>query len=93
MLFVINCLDKPDSLDLRVATRVAHLAYADTVASQIVIAGPLLSDDGERMIGSLFLIEASDLDEARRFSEVDPYRKAGLFGRVEIHPFRRVLPR
>ena len=27
-LFVLHCLDKPNSLDLRMATRQAHLAYA-----------------------------------------------------------------
>ena len=38
----IYCLDKPDSLDLRMATRNAHLAYIDTKPIDIVLAGPLL---------------------------------------------------
>ena len=37
-------LDKPDSLDLRMATRNAHLAYMDTKPIDIVLAGPLLDD-------------------------------------------------
>jgi uncharacterized protein YciI len=45
------------------------------------------------MLGSMFIVEANEIDEVRRFSEADPYRKAGLFARVELHPFRRVFPK
>ena len=44
MQFAIYCLDKPDALDLRMATRNAHLAYMDTKPIDIVFAGPLLDD-------------------------------------------------
>jgi uncharacterized protein YciI len=93
MQFVIHCLDKPNSKELRLATRPAHLAYIEGSSIELVMAGPLLSADGADMLGSLFVIEVNDLDEARRFSESDPYRKAGLFTRVEIHPFRKLFPR
>ena len=91
MQFAIYCLDKPDSLDLRMATRNAHLAYMDTKPIDIVLAGPLLDDAGG-MRGSLFIVEADDLAAVRRFSEADPYRKAGLFESVTFHGFRKVLP-
>jgi len=92
MQFVIYCVDKPNSLELRMATRAAHLAYIDTKPIDIVIAGPLLGDDGG-MRGSLFIVEADDIAEVQRFSGADPYRKAGLFDRVEIHGFRKVFPK
>ena len=41
MQFAIYCLDKANSLDLRMATRNAHLAYMDTKPIDIVLAGPL----------------------------------------------------
>ena len=92
MQFVIYCLDKPNSLDLRMATREAHLAYIDTKPIHIVIAGPLLDANGG-MKGSMFVVEANDLAEVQRFSAADPYRKAGLFGSVDIHGFRKVFPK
>ena len=92
MQFVIYCVDKPGAIDLRMATRPAHLAYIDTKPVDIILAGPLLDDAGG-MRGSLFVVDADDIGQAQRFSESDPYRKAGLFERVELHGFRKVLPK
>jgi uncharacterized protein len=92
MQFVIYCIDKPNSLELRMATRAAHLAYIDTKPIDIVLAGPLLGADGS-MKGSMFVVEANDLAEVQRFSTADPYRKAGLFDRVDIDGFRKVFPK
>jgi uncharacterized protein YciI len=86
------CTDKPASIDLRMATRAAHLDYIEKTSVKIVLAGPLLDADGG-MRGSLFVIDTDSLDAAQRFSAADPYRKAGLFERVEIHGFRTVFPR
>lgn len=93
MLYVMICEDQPDSLDLRMATRAAHLDFIATVSGQVRLAGPLLADDGERMIGSLFLIDAESLDAARALNASDPYTRAGLFANVTIRPFRQVLPK
>jgi uncharacterized protein YciI len=93
MLYVMICEDKPDSQELRMATRAAHLAFIDTLLAQVRLAGPLLSDDGSRMIGSLFLVEAESLDAARDIDTRDPYMQAGLFGKVTIRPFRQVIPK
>jgi len=92
MQFAIYCVDKANSIDLRMATRPAHLEYIDTKPITIVLAGPLLGADGS-MRGSLFIVEADDIVQALRFSEADPYRKAGLFERVEINGFRKVAPK
>lgn len=86
--FLLFCLDKPDSLALRMANREAHLAYIAAHADQTPAAGPLLDDEG-RMIGSLLVIEAADRTAAEAFSDADPYRRAGLFERVEIHAWRQ----
>ena len=92
MLFALICEDKPDGLELRLATREQHLAYVGTVGDRIRLAGPMLSDDGERMLGSLFLVEADSADEVAALNAADPYTKAGLFERVTIRGFRQVVP-
>lgn len=86
-LFVLACFDKPNSLDLRMATREAHLAYVREQAAMVKVAGPML-DEGEAMAGSLFILEAADRPQVEAFNAADPYQKAGLFGQVEIRGFR-----
>lgn len=88
-LFMIRCIDKVGGLDLRLATRERHLAY---LAKDVVvkIAGPLLDDAGQPM-GSLLVIEAADLSEARQKAAQDPYAQAGLFAEVEVRPYRLAI--
>jgi uncharacterized protein YciI len=89
--FVMTCLDKPGALDLRLATREPHLAWlAGVEGVRVRLAGPFLDEAGE-MIGSMFILEAADLDAVRAFSAADPYTLAGLFAQVEIRPWRRTV--
>ena len=90
MLFAIICEDKPNHEDLRKATRADHLAYIGDFS--VTLAGPMLSDDGEAMIGSIILLEAENLEAAQAFAASDPYKLAGLFQSVTIRPFRQVIP-
>jgi uncharacterized protein len=93
MLFVLICEDKPDSQALRLATREAHLAYVAEHAGRVRLAGPMLSDDGERMLGSLFILEFDDGAAAQAWHESDPYTLAGLWAHVTRRPFRQVVPK
>ncbi|HYE00861.1 MAG TPA: YciI family protein [Alphaproteobacteria bacterium] len=92
MHFAIICTDKPGSQELRLANRAAHLEYIDRHADQVVLAGPMLSDDGQGMVGSLLIMEFADRAAAEAFCAADPYAVAGLFAKVEIRPWRRVRP-
>ncbi len=92
MQFAIVCLDKPDHGHLRAENRPAHIEYLNANLAHMLLAGPFLSEDGERPMGSLLIMEYDDLDQARAFAEGDPYAKAGLFESVTIRPFRKVLP-
>lgn len=53
------------------------------------MSGPLMSDDGEAMIGSLFLVEAPDRAHVERFNRVDPFHAAGIWEQVTITRFLR----
>ncbi|MDI4663986.1 YciI family protein [Xanthobacter autotrophicus] len=92
MLFAIHAVDREGALDTRLAHYEAHKAFlADTSAFgvRIVMSGPLVSDDGATMIGSLFLVEAPDRDAAERFNAADPFHKADIWARVTITGFLR----
>jgi hypothetical protein len=90
MLFALVCTDRPGSLDLRLATRPNHLAYLETYAEKLVLAGPLLDIDG-RSNGSLLVIDVNDRAEAEGFAAGDPYAKAGLFESTQVRAFRPVF--
>lgn len=92
MMFMIHCADKAGAQDVRAANREAHLAYLKDFSDKIFAAGPLLSDDGEAMAGSLLLMEFPDRAAAEAFTRDDPYAKAGLFQSVDIKPWKKVLP-
>ena len=88
MLFVLTCIDKPNSSALRMEVRPRHLKYFEERLSQVKIAGPFLGEDGQTMAGSLIILEAPDLAAAKAFSANDPYTLAGLFAHVDIRPWR-----
>lgn len=89
-LYVLVCHDRPNSLDLRMATREAHLAYARSHNSKVKLGGPLLDAQGD-MAGSMLIFDTDDLAEVQAFTDNDPYAQAGLFGRVEILPFKATM--
>ena len=90
MLFSIACADRPGGLDLRLATRPAHIAYLTTYATSVALAGPLLDPQG-RPCGTLLLLDVEDRAAAEGFATQDPYAKAGLFESTVIREFRAVF--
>lgn len=87
-LYCLHCLDKTDGgAEARAAARPDHLAWAAGLASILRMAGPLLDETGA-MVGSVFLIEAASLEEARTIHAQDPYVTGGVFGAVHINETR-----
>lgn len=86
MLFVVTAVDKPNALPLRLSVREQHFAFAKETA-RIRLGGPFLDANGE-MCGSLMIVEAADLDEAKAWHASDPYVKAGLFATSDIRPWK-----
>ncbi len=86
-LYVLICIDKPNSLELRQTHRPAHLAHVGAHAAMVRLGGPFLSPDGE-MNGSMLILEAEDEAAIWAFSDGDPYRQAGLFESVQVRGWR-----
>ena len=89
MIVALIARDKVGHIEVRKASRTDHIDYlnSSTAVSQ---AGPLLSDEGE-MIGSLIILDVDVLEDARAWSENDPYVKAGLFESVEFILWNKVI--
>ena len=89
MLFAVHALDHDDALERRLANYDAHRSYLAAGPIRTVVSGPLLADDGETMIGSLFIVEAERKDEVVAFNRADPFAAANVWKRVDIHAFSK----
>ena len=77
--FVALMPDPVDPAMLDPALSSAHLAYLQRHAARIRAAGGLRPPDGGAFCGALWVIEATDADEARQLLDSDPYSVAGLW--------------
>ena len=89
MRFALICTDKADHIEIRKANRDAHLAYIANTGV-VEMAGPFL-DDGGLMSGSLVILEVEARADAEAWAAADPYAKAGLFAKVRIEAWKKVI--
>lgn len=89
MLCALIATDKPGCLQTRLDNRDAHLAYAKD-SGKLVMAGPFIDDQGG-MSGTLLVIEVDTMQEAYDFADNDPYALAGLFEKVRIEQWNKVI--
>jgi len=87
-MYAIICTDKDGALETRKTNREAHLAYAGE--TPVVLAGPFQSEEGA-MIGSLVVVDVETRAEAEEWAANDPYAKAGLFQKVRIERWLKVI--
>jgi uncharacterized protein YciI len=87
MLYALICTDKPGALALRKEKRPEHVAHLKSLGDRLILAGPFTEEDGESMNGSLVIVEAESLDEAKALSEQDPFFKHGVFESIEVRPW------
>ena len=99
MLYTIIGNDVPDSLELRIAARPAHVARLQALqdAGRLLLAGPFPAVDSNDpgaagFTGSLIVAEFPDLNAAQSWANDDPYVKAGVYQNVAVKPFKRTFP-
>jgi len=90
MAYMVHATDRPGALDVRKANRDAHIEFLKATGSQLLLAGPLLSNDGE-MAGSLLIVDFETADDVVHWLSGDPYSNAGLFDTVDITAFKPVI--
>lgn len=82
-LFAILAQDHPNGVEHRMAVRPTHLKHLESLGDKIVFAGPFLGTD-DKPTGSLVVIEAADLDEARAMAAADPFVIENVFASYEV---------
>lgn len=99
MLYAIIGEDIPNTLDKRLAARPAHVARLEQLKNEgrLFCAGPFPAIDSADpgaagFSGSLIVAEFPSLADAQAFADSDPYVTAGVYARVTVKPFKKVLP-
>ncbi len=99
MLYAIISEDISNSLEKRKLARPAHLARLQQLNDEgrLFVAGPHPaidnSDPGEAgFTGSLVIAEFGSLEQAQSWADADPYVAAGIYAKVVVKPFKKVLP-
>jgi uncharacterized protein len=99
MLYAIISEDVVDSLEKRKSARPDHLARLQVLTDQgrLILAGPHPKIDNENpgeagFSGSLIVAEFNSLADAEQWASLDPYVAAGVYAKVTVKPFKKVLP-
>jgi uncharacterized protein YciI len=99
MLYLIIGEDTPNSLEKRISVRPEHVARLQALQAEgrLVLAGPFPAVDAPDpgpagFTGSAIVAEFASLAEAQTWAEADPYVAAGVYGKVVVRPFKKVLP-
>ena len=99
MWYAVISEDHEDSLDKRLAARPEHVARLKALCDEgrLLLAGPHPAIDSPDpgaagFTGSLVVVEFDSLDDASNWADGDPYIAAGVYRKVTVKPFNRVLP-
>lgn len=99
MWYVIFSQDVENSLERRLSVREKHLARLNDLKDQgrLLVAGPMPAIDSEDpgtagFTGSTVIAEFNSLEDAQAWADADPYIEAGVYEKVIVKPFKKVLP-
>jgi uncharacterized protein YciI len=87
MIFAILLMDKPGTAELRMQVRPEHRAYLAKMSDRMAFAGPLTSEDGQTIVGSLLAIDFPSRADADAWLKDEPFTKAGVYEQPIIHVF------
>ncbi len=99
MFYLIYSEDNENSLEKRLSVRQDHLARLSHLQTQgrLLVAGPCpaidSNDPGDAgFTGSLIIAEFDSLVQAQAWADDDPYIAAGVYKKVTVKPYKKVLP-
>jgi uncharacterized protein YciI len=99
LFYAIVGEDVAGSLDARLAARPAHLERLKALQAEgrLLLAGPFPAIDSvdpgpAGFTGSLIVADFESLEAAQTWADADPYVAAGVYARVMVKPFKKVLP-
>ncbi len=99
MYYSIFAYDVKNSLPFRAKARPAHIERLTILNEQgrLLLAGPNPAIDSNEpgdagFTGSLIVAEFDSLAIAQDWADADPYLAVGVYEKVIVKPFKKVLP-
>ena len=99
MWYAILSQDVENSLELRASARQEHLARMNVLLNEgrLLTVGPHPAVDTNEpgpagFTGSLVIADFPSLIDAQAWADADPYNEVGVYKKVVVKPFKRVLP-
>ena len=99
MLYAIIGEDRVGTLDKRMAARPEHVERLQALQAEarLILAGPCPAIDSPDpgpagFSGSIIIAEFASLTAAKTWADADPYVAAGVYEKVTVKPFKKVLP-
>ncbi|EHN70673.1 YciI family protein [Aliivibrio fischeri] len=99
MWYVIFSQDVENSLERRLSVREKHLERLAQLQNEgrLLVAGPMPAIDSENpgeagFTGSTVIADFTSLEAAQTWADNDPYIDAGVYAKVIVKPFKKVLP-
>ena len=90
MIFAILLMDRPGTSELRIQIRPEHRAYLAEQANRMAFAGPLTSEDGKTVVGSLLGMDFPSRVDVDTWLKDEPFTKAGVYEKPIIHVFNNM---
>ena len=91
MQYAVWATDREGMLQARQQVREEHRSRLRDPAPHpvtVLLAGPTLQPDGQAMSGTLLVVDADCIADVRAFIDDDPYVRDGVYGSVDIRPWR-----
>lgn len=99
MLYAIIAEDIENSLEKRMSARPAHVERLNLLKQEgrLIVAGPHPAIDNNEpgqagYTGSLIVAEFDSLEDAKLWAEKDPFVESGVYEKVTVKPYNKVLP-
>ena len=98
MLYAIIGEDRSGTLAQRMAARPAHVERLQALQAEarLILAGPCPAIDSPEpgpagFSGSIIIAEFASLDAAKVWANADPYVASGVYEKVTVKQFKKVL--
>lgn len=91
MPYAISWMDEPETAELRIALRDAHLDYMRQNLPRVLASGGLLDDPGAVGLGGLILLDIDSREEAEAFVQGDPFYTGGVYRNPAITRWRKAF--
>ncbi len=85
--FLVICRDGPDSAPPRATHLKGHLDHVEKYWTRYITAGPIREPGGDALVGSVFLVLADSLEDAKALMAGDPYITSGMYETITYNEF------